>query len=441
MDQKIDTEIENLGKATINSTLGINDDNGIKHVFIKDSDRVILDVNLTKIEKEVKSGKKPVSFELAGPREKIYFDSSKLKCAIVTCGGLCPGLNDVIRSIFFELYYRYNVKNIFGIKHGLEGFIPEYGHDILELKPNIVEGILSVGGSILGSSRGEQDIEKIVDSLERMNIRILFMIGGDGTLKAASLLTDAIKKRDLKISIIGVPKTIDNDIHLISKSFGFDTSVEIATNAIKAGHTEAKGYPNGIGIIKLMGRHSGFIAANAALGEQNVNFVLIPEVDFDISDKNGLLDKLEKRLELRNHAVIVVAEGAGQKFFNEKEEYDKSGNVLLNDIGLLIKEKISVFFNEKKIPVSIKYIDPSYMIRSVPANTNDHIFCSFLGRDAVHAGMAGKTGLLIGYCNDKFVHIPLKTVAGKRKQVNPSGKLWMSVLESTGQGSLVNSEK
>ncbi|MCP3926019.1 MAG: ATP-dependent 6-phosphofructokinase [Desulfobacterales bacterium] len=438
MPSKIDTQIDSLGNATIKSTLGLNDDEGLQNTFVKDSDRVILDVDLNSITKKIKSGKTPLSFELAGPREELYFDSSKLKCGIVTCGGLCPGLNDVIRSIVFELHYRYDVKNIYGIKHGLEGFIPEYGHDLVELTPSKVENILNMGGSIIGSSRGEQEISEIIDSLERMNIRLLFMIGGDGTLTAASHLTEEIKKRGINIGIIGIPKTIDNDINLISKSFGFDTSVEIATDAIKGGHIEAKGYRNGIGIIKLMGRYSGFIAANAALGEQNVNFVLIPEVDFDFDGKNGLLGKLEKRLEKRSHAVIVVAEGAGQKYFDNKKRYDKSGNILLDDIGTRLQQEIKKYFKRKKIQISIKYIDPSYMIRSVPANTNDHIYCSFLGRDAVHAGMAGKTGMIIGYYNDKFVHIPLKAIAGKRKQVNPSGKLWHSVLESTGQGSLQN---
>jgi 6-phosphofructokinase 1 len=296
-----------------------------------------------------------------------------------------------------------------------------------------------MGGSILGSSRGPQDINDIVDSLERMNIGILFMIGGDGTLMAASKIADAITERNLKISVIGIPKTIDNDIFLIARSFGFDTAVDVASNAIKAAHNEAESYPNGIGLIKLMGRHSGFIAATAALAQQDVNFVLIPEIDFDLEGSNGLLKNLEKRIHLRNHAVIVVAEGAGQKYFeNAVEEHDKSGNIRLKDIGLFLKDNILSYFISQNLDVALKYIDPSYMIRSLPANPNDSVFCGFLGRDAVHAGMAGKTKMIIGHWNNHFVHVPMKASVGKQKQIDANGKLWRTVLNSTGQGSLLN---
>jgi 6-phosphofructokinase 1 len=376
---------------------------------------------------------------MAGPREKIYFDPSKVRCALVTCGGLCPGLNDIIRSIVLGLYYAYGVTNVYGIRYGLQGFIPKHGHDVLQLTPASVSGILERGGSILGSSRGPQPIDEIVDCLERMHIAVLFMIGGDGTLKAATKIADCITERGLKISVVGIPKTIDNDIFLVSRSFGFDTAVDIATLAIKAAHSEAEGYPNGIGLIKLMGRYSGFIASTVVLAQQDVNFVLIPEVDFDLDGPKGFLAALEKRLNERKHAVIVVAEGAGQKYFSvDNPARDQSGNLKLNDIGLYLKDAIQSYFKEKEVEISLKYIDPSYIIRSLPANANDHAFCSVLGRDAVHAGMAGKTRLLIGHWNNHFVHIPMSASAGSRKQVDTHGKLWRSVLESTGQGSLIN---
>jgi 6-phosphofructokinase 1 len=296
-----------------------------------------------------------------------------------------------------------------------------------------------MGGSILGSSRGPQPIDEIVDSLERMNIGILFTIGGDGTLMAATKIADAVTERGLKISIIGIPKTIDNDIHMVSRSFGFDTAVDVATTAIEAAHNEAGGYPNGIGLIKLMGRYSGFIAATATLAQQDVNFVLIPEIDIDLEGDSGFLRTLEKRLDLRGHAVIVVAEGAGQIFFEGmKDERDASGNVKLKDIGLFLKDRIISYFQEKNIEISLKYIDPSYMIRSLSANANDSVFCGFLGRDAVHAGMAGKTKLIISHWNNCFVYVPMALSAGKRKHVLPNGKLWRTVLEATGQGSLKN---
>lgn len=435
----IDTTIPTLGPLKVPSPIRRGEKGEIKQSFINDTDKVVMDVDLDHITETIRKKKKLPAFELAGPREKLYFDPSKLRCGLVTCGGLCPGLNDIIRAIVLELFYGYGVRNICGFKYGLQGFIPKYMHDIIDLKPDIVANIHEMGGSILGSSRGPQPIEEIVDSLERMNIGILFMVGGDGTLMAATKITDAITQRGLKISVIGIPKTIDNDIHLVSRSFGFDTAVDVATQAIRSAHNESAAYPNGIGLIKLMGRYSGFIAATAALAQQDVNFVLVPEVDFDLEGPNGIFAAIEERLEQRGHAVIVVAEGAGQKFFEGKTaQRDESGNIRLKDIGFFLKDAINSYFNDKGIDVSLKYIDPSYMIRSLPANANDNVFCSFLGRDAVHAGMAGKTRLLLGSWNNHFVHIPMSASAGKRKKIDPQGKLWLSVLGATGQGSLKN---
>ena len=437
--EDIITEIASLGDPKVASPVQKGANGFTVYDFVSDDETVLLDVEYKKLSKRIKKNEPIPSFEMAGPRKKIYFDPSKLKCALVTCGGLCPGLNDIIRAIVLELYYGYGVRHIFGIRYGLQGFIPSFGHNLVELNPGLVTNILEMGGSILGSSRGPQPVDEIVDSLERMNIGILFMIGGDGTIMAASKIAETITQRNLNIGVICIPKTIDNDIHLVSRSFGFDTAVDVATQAIKGAHNEAESYPNGIGLIKLMGRYSGFIAATAALAEQNVNFVLIPEIDVDLEGDRGLLKMLQKRLEDRGHAVILVAEGAGQKYFtNGKEERDESGNIRLKDIGTLLKERITGYFTEQNIEISLKYIDPSYMIRSLPANANDGVFCSFLGRNAVHAGMAGKTEVLISHWNDHFVHIPLAATAGKRKQVDPYGPLWRSVLEATGQGPLKN---
>lgn len=434
---EFDTTIPILGKAKIPSPIQRGEKGAFSRSFVNDSERIIIDVKLDDLITLAEKGKDFPSFELAGPRRKIYFDPSKLRCALVTCGGLCPGLNDIIRAMVLELFYGYGVKNIVGFKYGLQGFIPKYGHDVMELHPENVGNILEMGGSILGSSRGPQSIDEVVDTLERMNVGILFMIGGDGTLMAATKIADAVTAMGLKISIIGIPKTIDNDIYLVSRSFGFETAVDVATKAIQGAHNEAEAYPNGIGLIKLMGRHSGFIAATAALAQQEVNFVLIPEVDFDLEGPKGLFSALAERLKLRSHAVIVVAEGAGQKYFERGDvDRDESGNIRLKDIGVFLKNKIESYFMSKKLEISIKYIDPSYTIRSLPANANDRVFCNFLGRDAVHAGMAGKTKLLVGRWNNHFIHLPMSASAGKRKQVNPKGKLWLSVLGATGQGSL-----
>jgi len=435
----VNTEIDSLGEAKVTSPILNEVDGTSPKLFRTDEDRILVDVNAADINHVLGEGKTPPAFELSGPRKKIYFDPSKLKCALVTCGGLCPGLNNVIRAVVLELYYRYQVRHIYGIRYGLQGFIPEYAHELVELTPEHVVNIHEMGGSMLGSSRGPQDIEAVVDCLERLNIGVLFMVGGDGTLKAAARIVEEINRRGAKIGVIGIPKTIDNDIHMVSKSFGFDTAVDIATEAIKGAHKEAEGYPNGIGLIKLMGRHSGFIAATAALAQQDVNFVLIPEIHFDLEGENGLLTKLEQRLKRRKHAVILVAEGAGQDFFDSTEkQYDPSGNIKLYDIGLYLKERIQDYFEKRKMEISLKYIDPSYMIRSLPANANDHVYCSFLGRDAVHAGLAGKTNMIIGFWNNFFVNVPMTLTASERKRVDPEGKMWQTVLESTGQGALTN---
>lgn len=380
------------------------------------------------------------SLNVAGPRENIYFDPSKTKCAVVTCGGLCPGINDVIRSITMESYYQYGIASILGIRFGLQGFIPKYGHEIWELTPDTVSDIHEFGGTILGSSRGPQPPEEIVDALERMNVNILYLIGGDGSMKAASAIAQEVANRNLKISIIGIPKTIDNDISFVSRTFGFDTAVTKATEAIRCAHTEALGAQNGIGMVKFMGRESGFIAAEAALALKEVNMVLIPEEPFDLEGNAGLLNQLHRRLEKRGHAVIVVAEGAGQDICRrelqanlEEGRTDASGNPILEDICSLLQEKIKDYFKKQEIPFTLKFIDPSYIIRSIPANSTDRIYCGFLGQNAVHAAMAGKTNMVVSKQQDQYVYVPLSFVTQKRKKIDTSSNYWRAVLESTGQ--------
>lgn len=436
--EKLETDIPCLGPAKIDSPLLTRRSDVIRH-FVEEDERVLVNITQPHINEQIKQKKPLLSFELAGPRRKIYFDPTKLKCGIVTCGGLCPGINDVIRALVMELYYVHGVKTIYGFKYGLEGFIPKYGHELIELTPACVASIHELGGTILGTSRGPQDIGEIVDTMDRLNIGILFMIGGDGTMRAAAKISDEVMRRGLKCSVIGIPKTIDNDIYLVEKTFGFDTAVEKATEAIRAAHTEAIAAYNGIGLVKLMGRHSGFIAAYATLGLREVNFTLIPEVDFDLEGEHGLLEALRRRLEERRHAVIVVAEGAGQKYFADQDlGTDPSGNPRLGDIGKFLVEKIKAYFASIKMPITLKYIDPSYTIRSLPANTNDHIYCGFLAQNAVHAGMAGKTAMLVSRWHNVYVHIPIKMAVTKRKTINPNSALWFSVLETTGQPSLRN---
>jgi 6-phosphofructokinase 1 len=436
-----DFTIKTLGQAKITSPLMKSPrSQSRKYQFIQDKDRILYDSSLEGLEKCVEQGLEPISFEKAGPREKLYFEPAKTKAGIVTCGGLCPGLNNVIRSIVNQFHYRYGIDRVIGFKYGYEGFIPKYNHEAIELTPQLVESIHRKGGTMLGSSRGEQDVTEIVDTLERMNINILFCIGGDGTLRGANAIHEEITRRGLKIAIGGVPKTIDNDIDLIEKSFGFETAFSIANDVIAYANNEAEGAYNGIALLKLMGRDSGFIAAHAALSVQEVNFVLIPEMNFDLEGPNGFLQALKKRLESRHHAVIVVAEGAGQHLFkNAAIQKDASGNVLHKDIGLYLKEKIKETFTAEGFKHSIKYIDPSYIIRSAPAHPDDSKFCSLLAQNAVHAAMAGKTDFVVGNWNEHFTLLPIPAAVAKRKKIDMEGELWWNILEATGQPeSMVN---
>jgi 6-phosphofructokinase 1 len=426
--ENCDFTIQDLGERTMPSPVHVS-------YYTPDSKRVLYNIYLEHFKDITTQDGAPLSLEVAGPREKIFFDPVQTKAAIVTCGGLCPGINDVIRAVIMELFYRYGVKNAVGIKYGFQGLIPKYGHQVMELTPDIVKDIHTSGGSILSSSRGMQEPVEMVNTLKRMNIDILFCIGGDGTMRGARFIADEIAKRNLNISIIGIPKTIDNDLTLIQKTFGFDTAISEAVKVIQCAHVEAKGAPMGIGLVKIMGRLSGHIAAGATLAQGDVNFVLIPEVPFDLEGEKGFYTALEKRLQKSGHCLILVAEGAGQDIIrkgDEAIERDASGNIRLLDIGMFLKSDIEEYFKKKGVEVNLKYIDPSYTIRSVPANASDSIYCGALGQYAVHAGMAGKTSMLVGLIKDEYVHLPFRMVSSGSK-VNPEGNIWMRVLETTGQ--------
>jgi 6-phosphofructokinase 1 len=425
--------ITQIGERKIKSPLidkfHLNDMN-----FVKDEKRMLYNVML--VNQDASTIDSDLTFELAGPRETLHFEPENVTSAIVTCGGLCPGLNDVIRSIVMESYYRYGARKIYGIRYGYNGLNPAKGYAPIELTPDHVRDIHMNGGTMLGSSRGGTDnMDILMDTLEKLKINILYTIGGDGTLKGAHEIARLAKERKLDLAVVGVPKTIDNDVSFIQRSFGFETAFSQAVNAIVTAHVEAKGAPNCIGLVKLMGRHSGFIAANATLAMNDVNFVLVPEVPFELDGENGLLKHLEKRLLERQHAVIVVAEGAGQNLIEQdgNVEKDASGNVKLKDIGLFLKERIEKYFKQKSVDMSLKYIDPSYMIRSSPAVPNDSIYCAQLGQYAVHAGMAGKTDLVIGQWNNNYTHVPIELAISKQRNINPNSRFWFTVLDATGQ--------
>jgi 6-phosphofructokinase 1 len=384
-----------------------------------------------RIPERIEAGADPgLLFELAGPRTRLFFDGPRSTAGIVTCGGLCPGLNNVIRSLVRELHFGYGVTHILGFRGGYSGLDPDRGAEPVPLTPEVVDDIHRKGGTILGTSRGPVDVAKAVDHLIRRGVNMLFTIGGDGTQRGANELYQEARRRGHPLSVVGVPKTIDNDVGFVARTFGFFSAVEEAVHVLDCAHTEAQSVPGGIGLVKLMGRHSGFITAGATVASQDVNFALIPEVPFALGP---FLAALKQRMLKKSHAVIAIAEGAGQDLLAAAEERDASGNVKLADIGRYLRARIEDYFKAEGIPVVVRYFDPSYLIRSSSANCEDALLCDLFARHAVHAAMAGKTGVVIGFLHERFIHVPIELLAGHNKRLDPAGGWWRSVLATTGQ--------
>lgn len=373
-------------------------------------------------------------FEKAGPRSRLYFDARKTRAGVVTCGGLCPGLNNVIRSVYLELYHGYGVREVLGFLDGYRGLDPDRGEKPIALTADLVDDIHRDGGTILNTSRGPVDMGIAMENLIRLGINLLFTVGGDGTQRGSRELWKEAQRRGYSLAVVGIPKTIDNDVMFVDRTFGFTTAVDEARAVIDSAHTEAHSVRNGVSLVKLMGRNAGFIAATAAVASQDVNFCLIPELPFRLDGEGGFLAALRRRLEARRHAVIVVAEGAGQEVIpGETGQQDASGNVKLQDIGLFLRDRIVAHFKELKLELTMRYFDPSYLVRSRPANTEDAILCDRFARHAVHAAMAGKTGMAVGLLNSQFVHVPIDLITSGHKQVALDGELWHAVLAATGQ--------
>lgn len=423
-------KVRRLGECGTPSPLS-----GRRERFVGDDERVLATSDGERIARYLEAEGALPCFERAGPRRELFFAPSTLGCGLVTCGGLCPGLNNVIRSIVLTLHHAYGVRRILGYRRGYLGLSSKRPEEPLELGPAAVESIHEQGGTILGTSRGPQDVGDMVDTLVRDGVGILFAIGGDGTLRGAAALVGEIERRGLDLAVIGLPKTIDNDIAWVDRSFGFTTAIAEGKRAILAAHAEAQAAWNGIGIVKLMGRHSGFIAAHATLASNDVNFCLVPEIPFTLEGRGGFLEALEERLVERQHAVIVVAEGAGQELVQATGEVsrDASGNLRLLDIGAFLRDRIAAHFAARGLEATLKYIDPSYIIRSQPANSSDAELCLFLGEHAVHAGLAGRTEMVVGYRNRQFIHLPVPLAVSRRKSLDRRGRIWEGVLGTTGQ--------
>lgn len=375
-----------------------------------------------------------VSFELAGPRAKLFFNPKETRAGIVTCGGLCPGMNNVIRSLFLELHHFYGIKEVIGFRNGYLGLDPVRGLEPIVLTPEFVEDIHREGGTVLGTSRGPVDTGLAVDNLVKRGVDILFTIGGDGTQRGGNDLFQEARARGHNLAVVGVPKTVDNDVAYVTRTFGYLTAIEEAAYVLQCAHNEAHSVENGIALVKLMGRHAGFIAAGATVASQEVNFTLIPELPFKLEGPGGFLTALKQRILRRKHALIIVAEGAGQDLLAaDPEDRDASGNVKLRDIGPYLRQKIDNYFKAEQIPVVLRYFDPSYVIRSVCADAEDAVLCDLFARNAAHAAMAGKTGLIIGLLHDKFIHVPIEKVVQEKKRLKPDGSIWAAVLATTGQ--------
>lgn len=373
-------------------------------------------------------------FELAGPRDRLFFDPAQTRAGIVTCGGLCPGLNDVIRSLFHELHHGYHVREVIGFRDGYQGLAPNAPRKPIVLTSEFVDDIHQHGGTVLGTSRGPVEVARAVDNLVARSVNLLFTIGGDGTQRGGNELFQEARQRGHALAVVGIPKTVDNDVAFVSRTFGYLTAIEEAAGVLQRAHTEARSVPNGISLVKLMGRHAGFIAAGATIASQDVNFTLIPEVPFQLDGERGFLAALEQRLRNRAHAVVVVAEGAGQDLLaNAPAERDASGNVKLQDIGQFLRDRIAAHFKARGVPAVMRYFDPSYYVRSSPANAEDSILCDLFARNAAHAAMAGKTGLVIGFLHERFIHVPIELLASQQKRLDPEGPFWSAVLATTGQ--------
>jgi 6-phosphofructokinase 1 len=400
------------------------------------------DVILGDIRRSGEQEPKSRAYVRAGPRESLYFEPTNVKAAVVTCGGLCPGLNNVIRDITLSLWNLYGVREIYGIRMGFAGFYNWTSMDQKEapimLTPQSVENIHHSGGTILGANRGGFDLDKILTFLTDRNISQLYVIGGDGTHRAANKIAVECRARSLRIVVAGVPKTIDNDVDLLDRSFGFNTAVEEAQRAIRSAKTEAKCVPNGIGVVKLMGRSAGFIAAHATLSSGDVNLCLVPEVPIELKGALSCLTHLERVIEEKGHAVVVVAEGAGEELLGSSAIVDAGGNKKLPPIGEFMKSQIQQHFAHAGKECTVKYIDPSYMIRSVPANAADSLYCMLLAQNAVHGAMAGYTGFTVGLSANRVVYFPITAITQNSPRcMDPFGRTWERVLCMTRQPNTV----
>mmetsp|Transcript_20291 Transcript_20291/g.48093 ORF Transcript_20291/g.48093 Transcript_20291/m.48093 type:complete len:415 (+) Transcript_20291:167-1411(+) len=360
----------------------------------------------------------------ANAARQLFWEPNKVKAAVVTCGGLCPGLNSIIRGVTKCLWNEYGVREILGITAGYNGLSDPETHPPVKLTEEMVRDIHMKGGSIIKAARGGFDAEKICDNLQRLGITVLFLVGGDGTQFAGHLLYEAARKRRLAVSIVGIPKSIDNDVVLFDRTFGFDTAVAKASEVIRNALVEASSCDRGVGIVKLMGRDSGFVAMHAATAADVVDLCMIPEVKVDMKD---VIEHVDATLAKKKYMVIAVAEGAGQELVSTGKQ-DDTGHTVYGDIGVFLKDTLNKHL--KASGGRTFYIDPSYIIRSVPITPNDHIYCVRLANDAVHTAMRGYTGVCVGAMHNVVCMLPSRLIASGKKKVRPHSSSWQGCVQT-----------
>ncbi|KAG8049861.1 hypothetical protein GUJ93_ZPchr0009g259 [Zizania palustris] len=356
------------------------------------------------------------AYHRAGPRREVAFDPVRVRAAIVTCGGLCPGMNTVVRELVVGLSELYGVRGggVFGVRNGYGGFYSE--EEPVPLEPETVEQWHKAGGTVLGTSRGGFDLGRIVGAIERRGFNQVYAIGGDGTMRGAVKIFEEVRRRRLPVAITGIPKTVDNDVGIIDRSFGFHTAVEEAQQAIAAGHVEAESAVNGVGLVKLMGRSTGHIALHATLSSRDVDCCLIPEENFYLHGAGGLFEFLYHRIKKNGHAVVVVAEGAGQGLIPTNTDAprrdDESGNPAFLDVGAWLKAELKAWWEEEHA---------------------DNLYCTLLAHSAIHGVMAGYTGFVSGPINGNYAYIPMAEVAEGKNPVDTKDHKWAWVRSITNQ--------
>ena len=424
-----DLAIARLGERTIDTPLRdlLGGREESVH-YVTETDRVLLDDTLGVAKR--RSAGTPAelpAFNPGGPREKLYFEPSTVTAAIVTCGGLCPGLNNVVRALVLQLANAYGVKSILGFRNGYSGLTDTSAP--LALTPELVRDIHNRGGTILGTSRGGQEPAAMVDTLARHRVDMLFVIGGDGSLRGAQ-----------KIAAKPPP----------------------ATAARRGGHPEDHRQRHSVDRpeLRLPDRvrprrrvdprraHRGRVhRRRRGTGQADGPAQRLHRLLCDTRQPRSRLRPDPRSLLPARQLPALPAQArrsAGARSRGRRRgrragavprsaETDASGNARLGDIGALLRERVTAHFAQHGTPLSLRYVDPGYAIRSVPANAFDAVYCARLAQAAVHAGMAGFTSMVVARWHGRFIHLPIALATATRNQVDPHGDLWMSVLEATGQ--------